>query len=136
METITRGLTYLAFGLGLISLVGVVLVFDPVFTAGRIIGTLSLGGAALLASVAARRGGAAIAWVWALFLLGALGVFLLPLWPLVYALGWFPEEAGAMVIALFGIGWMWVGWRVWNEADGLAVGGKLAAPTGGSDERP
>jgi hypothetical protein len=120
VETVTRGLTYLAFGLGLISLVGVVILFDPVFTAGRIFGTLSLGGAALLASVAAWRGGAASAGVWALFLMGALGVLLLPLWPLVYALGWISEEIGAMVIALFGICSMWLAWRLWTNADGLA----------------
>ncbi len=124
LQTVTRGLIYLALGLGLISLAGVVALFDPGFTAGRIFGTLSLGAAALLASEAARRGGAATTWVRALSLLGAVGIFLLPLWPLVYALQWLPEAAGALVIAVFGVGWMWAGWRLWEEAGGAAVSDK------------
>lgn len=110
--TLTRGLAYLALALGLTSLVGVALVFDPVFTAARIFGTLSLGLALLCASVVARRGGAAAGSLRGLLLLlGVLGVFLLPVWPLVYALAWLPEVAGAFPIALFGIGWIWVGVR-------------------------
>jgi hypothetical protein len=109
-------LAYAALGLGLLSLGGVVVRFDPVFTAGRIFGTLSLGLATLGASLAARRAPVASTWTWALLWLGVLGVFLLPLWPLVYALGWLTEAAAASVIALFGIGWMWIGLRLWNEA--------------------
>jgi len=128
LELITRGLTYVALGLGLVSLVGVVVLFDPVFTAGRIFGTLSLGAAAVLASVMAWRGGVSIIWVWGLSLVGAAGLFLLPLWPLVYALGWLSNEAGAVVIALFGIGWMWAGWRLLAESKVSAVGGEPGAP--------
>jgi hypothetical protein len=118
-EKVARGLTHAALGLGFLSLAGVLVLFDPVFTAGRIFGTLSLGLATLLASLAARRGRVASAWTRALVLLGVLGVALLPLWPLVFALGWLTEAAGALLIAVFGIGWMWVGWRLRDEADGL-----------------
>lgn len=46
--------------------------------------------------------------------LGLAGIFLLPLWPLVYALMWVTEGAGAAFIALFGLGWMAVGYALWS----------------------
>ncbi len=76
---VARIVTYLAVALALLSLGGAIALFDPVFTAGRIFGTLALGVAAFLAGVAARRRGAAPGWEIALLLLGLVGMFLLPL---------------------------------------------------------
>ena len=126
-ERAAYGLAYIAVALGLVSLVGAAVLFDPVFTAGRIFGTLTLAVAAIRASLVARRRDAGSTWVVALTLVGAVGVFLLPLWPLVYALGWLTEELGALFIALFGIGWLSVGWGLWREA-GRAPVGDTAAP--------
>ena len=107
------GLVYTAVGLGLISLVGVISLFDPIFTAGRIFGTLSLSLALLMAARAAHTGHAEDAWLVALTIVGLIGLFLLPVWPLVYALRWLNEGLGAFSIAAFGIGWMILGWRFW-----------------------
>jgi hypothetical protein len=106
-----RGLSWAALVLGIASLAGVAARFDPVFTAGRIFGTLALGLAALAAGAAA-AGAPDTRWRTVLWVLGALGVFLLPLWPLVHALAWLPPAAGALLIALFGAAWVTVGWRL------------------------
>ncbi len=124
----TRLLTYVALALGLVSLVGLVALFDPAFTAGRVFGTVALGGAAVLASLAARRGGPDRTWVWGLLVLGAVGLLLLPLWPVVHALRWLPPGGGAVVIALFGLGWLWAGWRVRAEAAPAPVAGRPGGP--------
>jgi hypothetical protein len=108
-------LTYVAVALAFLSLGGVIALFDPVFTAGRIFGTLALGVAAFLTGVAARRGGAARGSAVALLALGLLGMFLLPLWPLPDAVQWVPEAAGAALIALFGPGWATLGWALWSR---------------------
>lgn len=116
-----RILTYVALALAVLSLAGLVVGFDPLFTAPRIFGTVALGAATLLAGVEARRIGAARGWVAALLVLGLLGLFLLPLWPLVFALEVMPEGGGSGVIALFGLGWVLVGHRLWSRpgaADG------------------
>ena len=114
-------LAYAALALAVLSVVGLVVRFDPLFTAPRIFGTLALGAATLLAGVAARRIGADRGWVAALVVLGLLGLFLLPLWPLVYAVEVLSTGAGAALIALFGLGWVVVGHRLWSRpgaADG------------------
>ncbi len=89
------------------------------FTAGRILGTLALGAAAFAAGVAVRRGGTEPGWRIALLLVGLVGMFLLPLWPLVYAVQWVPEVAGAGLIALFGLGWVVLGWAFWSQRAGV-----------------
>ncbi|HEV2126684.1 MAG TPA: hypothetical protein VGW38_28320 [Chloroflexota bacterium] len=103
---------YAALALALLSLVGLLIQFDPLFTAPRIFGTLALGVATLLAGVDARRRGSTRDWAAMLLALGLLGLFLLPLWPLVFAIEVLPEGGGAMIIALFGFGWLWVGYRL------------------------
>ncbi|MBA3414068.1 MAG: hypothetical protein H0U10_02445 [Chloroflexia bacterium] len=115
-------LAYAALVLALLSAAGVVVRFDPVFTAPRIFGTLALGAATLLAGIEARRIAAVAGW-WsaALLALGLFGLFLLPLWPLVHAIEMVPEEAGAGIIALFGVGWVLVGYRLWlGQAEKLS----------------
>lgn len=116
MERTARWLAYVAIGLGVISFLGVVLVLDPLSTTGRIFGTLALGAATVAASVAAHQWSADPRWVALLGLLGLVGTLLLPLWPLVYIVNWVTEGAAALVIALFGVGWLVVGSRLWREA--------------------
>ncbi len=111
-----RLLAYVALALGALSLLGVIVAFDPLFTAGRIFGTLTLGAATVVAGLAARGAGAPPGWVAALLLLGLLGLFLLPLWPLVYAVEVVPEGGGAAIIALFGLGWVLVGYGLWSRS--------------------
>lgn len=112
-------LGYVALALGSASFVGVIALFDPMFTAGRIFGTLALGVATTMAAVLAHQGNAHRAWVIGLILLGALGVFLLPLWPLVYALRWLTPGQAASFIAVFGAGWLAVGYQLLREANHL-----------------
>ncbi|CAA9549916.1 MAG: hypothetical protein AVDCRST_MAG73-2767 [uncultured Thermomicrobiales bacterium] len=107
-------LAYAALALAVLSAIGLVIRFDPLFTAPRIFGTLALGGATLLAGVATRRIGLARGWAVGLLALGLLGLFLLPLWPLVYAVELVPEGGGVGIIALFGLGWALVGYGLWS----------------------
>ncbi|HEV2126572.1 MAG TPA: hypothetical protein VGW38_27755 [Chloroflexota bacterium] len=106
---IGRILAGIALALAALSVAGVVTLFDPLFTSGRIFGTLALGAATFLAGLDALRDGRAPNWTLALLVLGLLGLFLFPLWPLVFALQWLPEAGGAALIALFGIGWSALG---------------------------
>jgi hypothetical protein len=123
------GLTYVAMALAVLSVVGVVAQFDPLFTGPRIFGTLALGVATLLTGVGARRTGAASSWTSALVAVGLLGLFLLPLWPLVFAVEVVSEVAGAGVIALFGLGWALVGNLLWSgpgAAEGRSPPGRAS----------
>ena len=108
-------LAYAALGLAALSVAGLLVLFDPLFTAPRIFGTLALGAATLLAGIEARRAGADRSWSAGLLALGLLGLNLLPLWPLVFVVGVVPEGGGAAVIALFGLGWALVGYRLWSR---------------------
>lgn len=108
-------LVYVALALSVLSLAGVILLFDPLFTSGLIFGALALGAATFLAGgVNARGSHTAPGWVVALIALGLAGIFLFPLWSLVYALMWVPEAAGAAFMALFGLGWMAAGYAIWS----------------------
>lgn len=108
-------LVYVALALSVLSLAGVILLFDPLFTSGRIFGTLALGIATFLAGVKALRSRAPQGWAFSLIALGLAGIFLFPLWPLVYALMWVPEVAGAAFMVLFGLGWMLLGYALWSD---------------------
>lgn len=110
-----RILAYAALALAILSIGGLAIRFDPLFTAPRIFGTLALGAATLLAGIEARRRVLLRGWATVLLVLGLLGLFLLPLWPLVFAVELVPEGGGAAVIALFGLGWVLVGYRLWSQ---------------------
>ena len=99
-----RGTAAAAAALGAISLLGVVLGFDPAFTGGRIVGTLVLGAAVLLTATRAGR-----PWRARLVALGILAMFLLPVWPLVFAVGWLSPSVGAAALGLHGAAWFAVG---------------------------
>ena len=93
-----------AAALGAVSALGVVVQVDPVFTGPRIVGTLLLGAGLLGAAAAAPAGRRLL-----LAALGAVGLLLLPLWPLVYALQWMSAGTAAGVFVLFGAGWLALG---------------------------
>jgi len=95
---------WLAVALGVISLVGLAIPFDPLFTGPRILGTLLLGLATVLGATAARGRSRTY-----LAVLGVTGLALMPLWPLVYAVEVVPVGVGAALIALFGLGWAALG---------------------------
>ena len=112
---IGRSLTYVALALAILSLAGVITLFDPLFTSGRIFGSVALGTATFLAGVNALRSRAAQGWTAALVALGLAGIFLFPLWPLVYALQWIPEAGGAAFMVLFGLSWTVPGYMLRSE---------------------
>ncbi len=107
-----RILAYVALGLALLSTAGVILLVDPVFTAGRVFGTLALGAATVLLAAGARKAGTSSRWTLGLLGLGLIGLLLFPLWPLVYALAWLSRGMGAAIIALYGLGWVVAGYRL------------------------
>lgn len=111
-------LTYIAVALAVLSLAGVIALFDPMFTVGRVFGTLALGTATFLAGVGALRSRTAPGWTVALLYLGIAGIFLFPLWPLVYALQWVPQAAGAAFMALFGLSWTVLGYMMLRSEKG------------------
>lgn len=112
---------YIALALGVLCLLGAVILFDPVFTAGRIFGTVVLGVATVLAAVVAHERKASRAFVGALLFVGVLGLFLLPLWPLVYALQWLAPIQAVWFFVFFGVGWVIVGWHLWRPARPASV---------------
>ena len=123
MDRVALVLTYVALVLAVLTVAGVVLQFDLLFTGPRILGTFALGAATFLTGVEAQRAGATSGWTATLLALGLLGLFLFPLWPLVYAVTLLPEGAGAGIIALFGLGWVLLGYRLWIcQGQGLPRG--------------
>ena len=98
-----------AAGLAALSAAGVLLGFDPAFTGGRILGTAVLGVGLLAAGRAAGRTRHANAWRPPMVALGLLALFLLPLWPLVFAVQWLSPGTGAAIIAAHGLGWAGLG---------------------------
>ena len=99
-----RRLAVAAGVLGLLSLIGVVTMFDPVATAGRLLGFVLLGSSCTLAASTRRhRGGGSAAPIW-LAALACLTLLLLPLWPLVYALELLPPAGAAACFVLVGLG--------------------------------
>lgn len=100
-----RATSWGAGALAVVSAAGVVVSFDPVFTAARILGTVLLGVSLLAAGSA--RGSAD--WRPRLLALGLLTLSLLLVWPLVFALEWLSPAAGATVIGLHGLAWVALG---------------------------
>ena len=99
-----RLLGAVAAALGAVALGGVAAAFDPLFMGPQILGTLALGAAACAAS-RGLSGGASHG----LLALGLAGVASLGLWPLVWAVELLPPAGGALMLALFGLGWAAVG---------------------------
>lgn len=112
--TASRALAVIALLVGGLSLIGVALEFDPLFTGPRLVGTMALALGILLAGWAARRAGSAATSGWVLIAVGLLGVFLFPLWPLVNGLALVPAWFAAAVVALFGLSWVVVGSQRWQ----------------------
>lgn len=100
--------------LGIIAAAGQVILFDPLTTGGLSFGVPVLGLALFLAGLAVAKdgpsgGGYPGALGPVLMLIGAVGMFILPLRPLMYALEMLPPAFGAGVFAVFGAGWVVLG---------------------------
>lgn len=94
---------------GGLSGLGLVVRSAPLFFGPVALGTPVLGAATCL--LASGSQGAARADRGLLLLTGGLGLFTLPLRPLVYALHAIPPAGGAVALGLFGLGWVLLGWR-------------------------
>ncbi|MBM2812890.1 MAG: hypothetical protein HW416_3649 [Chloroflexi bacterium] len=101
-----------AVGLGVLSLLGVIVLVAALFAAGLAFGSVFVGAAAFLLGLDAWRTGVASRWAVALLILGLIGLFMLPLRPLVYAVELVPPAAGAAFIGLFGLAWISVGFAL------------------------
>lgn len=101
----------LASAFGLLATAGQVIPFDPLTTGGLSLGTPILGLALFLAGLAVVRDRKALygqaGWTGpVLVLLGVIGMFTLPLRPLMFALALLPLAFGAAAFTLFGAGWI------------------------------
>lgn len=110
----------LASVLGLLATIGQVILFDPLKTFGLAVGTPILGLAIFLAGLAVARdgkiqNGPSVLMGRVLMLLGVIGMFTLPLRPLMFALSLLPLAFGAAAFALFGAGWIVVGFGLQSE---------------------
>ncbi len=106
-------LTYLTLGLALLSLVGGVTLIAPLSFAGRAFGTLALGAATFLIGLdlpSAKKASKT-----ALLVLGGMGLLLLPLLPLVFAVALITTSMAAVFFAVFGLGWSVMGYHLWAE---------------------
>ena len=107
-------LAALSLLLGIIAGGGQVMLFDPLTFGGLSFGVPVLGLALFLVGLAVARAGRSGAGHSRLLgpglvLIGAVGMFVLPLRPLMYALEILPLAVGAGVFALFGAGWIMLG---------------------------
>lgn len=105
--------TYFALALAVLSVVGTLTLLAPLSFAGRAFSSIFLGGAAVGIGVALPDTVQALKRL--LLTVGGLGLLLLPLQPLVWALQLIPAGVAAGVVALFGITWFAVGYRLWSE---------------------
>ena len=115
-----RLLLILGFIFGLVSAAGLMIRFVAPTTAGLDVGTLVLGMALFLAGLAAVKGGNRLydhpgLAAPVLMLLGAVGIFTLPLRPLMYAFTLVSVAVGAAVFALFGAGWIVLGFGLGHD---------------------
>ncbi len=107
------GLTYLTLVLAVLSLVGGVVLIAPLSFAARAFGSLALGAATLLVGwdLPRTKQGAKTG----LVLLGSLGLLLLPLLPLVFMVAVITAGMATAIMAVFGLGWVVLGYRLWAE---------------------
>jgi hypothetical protein len=117
-----RGLAYLVVGLAIASLIGTAILLAPLAILGLSLGRLLLGVATLLAGLRAYRSTMASRWGTALLLLGLMGVSLLALQPLTWALLWFPPALSASIMVAFGLGWLLIGIYLERSGRGGASG--------------
>ncbi len=110
-----RILAVATLGGGVLSGAGLAIASAPLFFGPIALGTPVLGAATCVVAAGARRLSRADRAL--LLLTGALGLFNLPLRPLVYALRVIPLAGGAAIIGLFGLGWIALGWRAMRGGD-------------------
>ena len=101
-----RLLAVATLGAGAVGALGLAIGSAPLFIGPIALGTPILGAAACLVATGTRGADRGL-----LLLVGALGLFALPLRPLVYAVQVIPLVVGAAIIGLFGLGWVALGWH-------------------------
>lgn len=107
-------LAIMALLLGVTACAGLVLQLAALTTGGISLGTPALGLSLLLAGLTAADDDTGLfgspSWLRAVLMaVGAIGIFTLPLQPLMYAFGLLPLAFGTAVFALFGAGWVVLG---------------------------
>jgi len=134
LRTVRRGLVRAARIVALLAVLfslgaaaGLVLLFDPLTTAGLDLGEPLLGVSLFLTGLAVvtdRDESGHPRWLGPLLIgMGALGLATLPLRPAIYAIGLVPLGAGTVAFALFGAGWIVLGIGL------RAIGTTAAHPT-------
>lgn len=117
-------LAVVALLFGLTAAVGVAILFVPPTTGGISFGVPVLGLALFLAGLAVGRNGQdrhgqSRFLGRMLVLMGLVGMFTLPVQPLMYALALLPLAVGTTVFAVFGAGWVALAFKLNSEARGL-----------------
>ena len=111
---VARMLAYVALGCGSVGVVGGLLPLAPLALGGAMLGSIVVGFATFLVALASRDAPVGRAERVAVLVVGVLGLMLMPLRPLVNALDLLAPSAGALVLALFGLGWAGIGAAVWR----------------------
>ncbi|MEA5457035.1 hypothetical protein SPF06_20110 [Sinomonas sp. JGH33] len=109
-----RMLVLAAFLLGLVAMAGQLFLFSPPTVVGISFGMPALGLALILTGVMVAKNSDGLREHRrmlgpGLILLGTIGLFILPLWPMMYAMGWLPLWFGALIYAACGAGWVILG---------------------------
>lgn len=110
----------LASLLGLVAAAGQIIQFDPLTTGGLRLGAPILGLALFLAGLSVgrdsnRQEGHQRLLVLELIMLGVIGMATLPVGTIIYALALLPHVFGTGLYALFGAGWIILGFSLRNE---------------------
>lgn len=120
LKRMAQVLVLLASLLGLVAAAGQIVQFDPLTTGGLRIGLPILGMGLFLAGLIgvrdkkAQEGHQRLLGL-ELILLGIIGMVTLPVGTIIYALALLPHVFGTAVIALFGVGWIVLGFSLHNE---------------------
>lgn len=120
LKRMAQVLVLLASLLGLVAAAGQIVQFDPLTTGGLRLGLPILGMGLFLAGLIGARDkksqeGHQRLLGLELILLGVIGMVTLPVGTIIYALAMLPHVFGTAVIALFGVGWIVLGFSLHNE---------------------
>ncbi|MEJ1178662.1 MULTISPECIES: hypothetical protein [unclassified Pseudarthrobacter] len=123
-------LATLAILFGLVAAIGVAVLFVPPTTGGISFGVPSLGLALAMAGLAVGSDGNRKGQSRLLVFTGLLGMFTLPVQPLMYALALLPMAVGTAVFAVFGAGWVALAFILSSEPRGRGREANVPASEG------